>query len=165
MKTIQLVFPPYVREGRAYNRTPPTCPRGGHWKTLLEFTYRDGVKETVESLSPCARARLGLGPRNVIARGGATVVQLRCAGESGTRCSGAMALEPTGYDSRLQAAAARTGREARFDLAAGTTQVVRVALARATRTRLARRRKAVGRLVARLDDGRTVARMLSVFRR
>jgi len=165
MKTIQLVFPPYVRGGRAYNRTPPMCPTSGHWKTMLEFTYRDGVTETVEARSLCARASLRIGHRNVIARRGATVVELRCAGRSGTRCSGTLALEPTSYDSRLQATAARAGRATRFNLASGTTREVRVALAPATRTRLARRHKAVGRLVARLEDGRTVSRVLSVIRR
>lgn len=55
LKTLQFVMPPYVRDGRAYNRTPPTCPRAGYWTMTLEFTYRDGVTESVESRSPCKR--------------------------------------------------------------------------------------------------------------
>jgi hypothetical protein len=52
-KSYRFEFPPYVRDGRTYNRTPPTCPAGGYWTMTLEFTYRDGVTETVESRSPC----------------------------------------------------------------------------------------------------------------
>lgn len=56
-KTYRFSFPPYVRDGRTYNRTPPTCPAEGYWTMTLEFTYRDGVTETVESRSPCERAK------------------------------------------------------------------------------------------------------------
>jgi hypothetical protein len=57
-KSYRFLFPAYVRDGRTYNRTPPTCPASGHWTMTLEFTYRDGVTETVESRSPCRRAKL-----------------------------------------------------------------------------------------------------------
>ena len=56
-KSFHFEFPPYVRGGRAYNRTPPTCPPVGYWTMKLEFTYRDGVTETVQSHSPCQRAQ------------------------------------------------------------------------------------------------------------
>jgi hypothetical protein len=60
LKTLRFTMPPYVSEGRAYNRTPPTCPRAGYWTMTLEFTYRDGVTQSVESRSPCKRkARRG----------------------------------------------------------------------------------------------------------
>lgn len=66
-KTLHFEHPPYVRDGRAYNRTPPTCPDTGYWTMVLEFIYRDGVTETVESRSPCertpARPRLALDVR------------------------------------------------------------------------------------------------------
>lgn len=55
LKSLHLVIPAYVRGGRAYMRTPPRCPAAGYWTTTLEFTYRDGVTESVESRSPCQK--------------------------------------------------------------------------------------------------------------
>jgi hypothetical protein len=52
-RTLRISIPPYVRGDRTYNRTPPTCPAAGYWTMTLEFGYRDGVTETVESRSPC----------------------------------------------------------------------------------------------------------------
>ena len=37
----------------AYLTTPPECPAEGHWLNVLEFTYRDGVTERIESPTPC----------------------------------------------------------------------------------------------------------------
>jgi hypothetical protein len=44
-----------VRDGRQLNyiTTPPTCPARGFWVNRITYTYRDGVKQTVESRSPC----------------------------------------------------------------------------------------------------------------
>jgi hypothetical protein len=56
-KRLHVEFPRYVRNGRAYMRTPATCPRAGYWAMTIEFTYADGVKETVVSRSPCERAK------------------------------------------------------------------------------------------------------------
>jgi hypothetical protein len=55
VKTLKIDFDPYVRDGRAYTTTPPTCPKAGYWTFLVDFTYRDGVTETIESRSPCQR--------------------------------------------------------------------------------------------------------------
>lgn len=52
-KSLHVVFKRYVRNGRAYMRTPSTCPRVRYWKMTIEFTYVDGVKQTVVSRSPC----------------------------------------------------------------------------------------------------------------
>ena len=57
VKTLDIRFPPYVRDGRAYTRTPPRCPRSGHWTFVVDFTYRDGVTESIESQSPCRQAK------------------------------------------------------------------------------------------------------------
>ena len=38
-----------------YLTTPPTCPRRGFWVNRITYTYRDGVKQTVASKSPCRR--------------------------------------------------------------------------------------------------------------
>jgi len=60
--TLHMHFPPYVRGGRAYNRTPPTCPPAGHWTFTHEFIYHDGVSQTVRSTSPCQPGGSRLAP-------------------------------------------------------------------------------------------------------
>jgi hypothetical protein len=57
VKELYVNFPPYTRNGRNYNTTPPTCPKAGYWTFTIEFRYRDGVTEFLESHSPCGRAR------------------------------------------------------------------------------------------------------------
>jgi hypothetical protein len=81
----------------AYLTTPPECPAEGHWLNVLEFTYRDGVTERIESPTPCepgaaapdhAPLRLRGVPRKhcasrpfvVRVTGGATAVALRLDG-------------------------------------------------------------------------------------
>lgn len=59
VKRLFIYFPPYTRGGRAYTRTPPTCPRAGYWTFTVDFTYRDGVTESTESRSPCLRRPSG----------------------------------------------------------------------------------------------------------
>src|SRR3954447_5840972 len=56
-KRLYMVMSRYARNGRAYVRTPPTCPRVGYWRITAEFTYVDGVEQAVASSSPCGRAR------------------------------------------------------------------------------------------------------------
>jgi hypothetical protein len=64
VKRLSFVFPRYTRAGRAYQRTPRTCPRVGYWTFTLEFPYRDGVTESIRSRSPCrARRAQRRGPR------------------------------------------------------------------------------------------------------
>ena len=53
-KELHFRFPPYSRNGRPYNHTPPTCPRQRYWRMVLDFTYVDGVTERVNSDSPCS---------------------------------------------------------------------------------------------------------------
>lgn len=53
ISTMRLSGAPYVRGGRAYARTPPSCPSSGSWTVDLTFIYRDGVSQTVHSASPC----------------------------------------------------------------------------------------------------------------
>jgi hypothetical protein len=52
--------PPHSRKkgkkkgkGKAYMRTPPTCPAIGSWTTQGIFTYRDGSTETHIASTPC----------------------------------------------------------------------------------------------------------------
>lgn len=72
LKRLLVTFPPYVRGGRTYMRTPPSCPAVGYWTTTLEFTYVDGVKQRLISRSPCqareAAARRCLPHRSAIGR-------------------------------------------------------------------------------------------------
>ena len=46
-----------ARDGEQANylTTPPTCPASGFWVNRVTYTYRDGVKQTAESKSPCKR--------------------------------------------------------------------------------------------------------------
>jgi hypothetical protein len=164
-KTYHFEFPPYVRDGRTYNRTPPSCPDVGYWTMTLDFTYRDGVTETVESRSPCRQERptLSIGHRNVIVGRRGTAVDLLCAGPAGARCVGTLKLRPTGYSTRLRSAAPATALG--FDVPAGTRRRLRVQVPAASRARLARSRKAVVRAVARLTDGTVVRRLLSLYAR
>jgi len=53
IKSLHFAFPPYVRAGHAYARTPPTCPAVGYWTFMVTFTYSDGVTESIVSHSPC----------------------------------------------------------------------------------------------------------------
>lgn len=39
-----------------YTTTPPACPADGVWVNRVTYTYRDGVRQTAESRSPCRRA-------------------------------------------------------------------------------------------------------------
>ena len=39
-----------------YLTTPPTCPDTGFWINRVTYTYRDGVRQTAESRSPCRRS-------------------------------------------------------------------------------------------------------------
>jgi ABC-type amino acid transport substrate-binding protein len=47
--------PPYVRNGRSYGTTPPSCPKSGHWDTAVRFWWADGSGETVVAPTPCTR--------------------------------------------------------------------------------------------------------------
>jgi len=46
-------------ELRSYVSTPPGCPASGEWAHSIEFTYADGVTQTVDSASPCSVATGG----------------------------------------------------------------------------------------------------------
>jgi hypothetical protein len=53
--SLTIDFPPHEVNGRAYTRTPPTCPAAGYWTFIVDFKYRDGVTESIVSHSPCER--------------------------------------------------------------------------------------------------------------
>ena len=46
------------RDGRRLNylTTPPACPSSGYWVNSVTYTYRDGIKQTATSRSPCRRS-------------------------------------------------------------------------------------------------------------
>ena len=49
-------YPRSTRRGGAelnYITTPPSCPASGYWVNRVHYTYRDGVRQTSESRSPC----------------------------------------------------------------------------------------------------------------
>lgn len=53
LQSLQIYFPPFEHDGRAYIRTAPTCPPIGYWTITTDFTYHDGVTQSIESHSPC----------------------------------------------------------------------------------------------------------------
>src|SRR3954447_182876 len=53
LKSLRIAASVIARDGRAYGRTPATCPAGGSWTNKLTFVYQDGVTQTVLSPSPC----------------------------------------------------------------------------------------------------------------
>lgn len=46
---------PFTKAGRTYQRTPPTCPRSGHWTTPIRFWWKDGTTDLVSTKQPCAK--------------------------------------------------------------------------------------------------------------
>lgn len=52
IKRVRVKIDAITRAGKNYVTTPPTCPAGG-WTSRLDFTYRDGTKQTVTNRSPC----------------------------------------------------------------------------------------------------------------
>ena len=53
LKRFRLRVPPLRRAGKSYVRTPGSCPRSRRWIVTLVFVYRDGVRQTVRSPTPC----------------------------------------------------------------------------------------------------------------
>lgn len=45
--------PPYVRGGRSYMTTPPSCPPSGEWQQPIRFWWADGTSDLVTSRHPC----------------------------------------------------------------------------------------------------------------
>jgi hypothetical protein len=61
---LTIVTPALARGGRAYTRTPPTCPTSGFWSGSILFIYKDGVRQTVDTTAPCK----GSGPNRRLDR-------------------------------------------------------------------------------------------------
>lgn len=59
LKVMLTSGPPIVRDGRAFVRTPPTCPASGRWTTRYKFIYHDGVTQTEATHAPCRDRRAG----------------------------------------------------------------------------------------------------------
>ena len=64
IKSLHITFAPYVRDGKAYMTTPPTCPAEGYWTITADFTYADGVTESLVSHSPCEQPMNSASPRS-----------------------------------------------------------------------------------------------------
>lgn len=45
--------PPIIRGGRAFMRTPPSCPPSRRWTTRYTFIYHDGARQTETTHAPC----------------------------------------------------------------------------------------------------------------
>ena len=46
---------PNALGGRTYQRTPPSCPRSGHWTTPIKFWWKDGTTDLVRTTQPCVK--------------------------------------------------------------------------------------------------------------
>jgi hypothetical protein len=44
-----------VKGSRAYMRTPPACPKSGHWTTPIRFWWKDGTTDRVVTKQRCKR--------------------------------------------------------------------------------------------------------------
>jgi hypothetical protein len=57
VKTVRETFETVTRGSgdsvRSYVTTPAACPARGYWTNTLEFTYRNGVTQTVPTKAPC----------------------------------------------------------------------------------------------------------------
>jgi hypothetical protein len=53
----------HARNGHAYIRTPRACPRSRHWVNTVTYTFRDGVKQSFKTRTPCKRPRHRRHPR------------------------------------------------------------------------------------------------------
>ena len=66
VKTVRETFDTITRgtggSRRGYITTPSSCPASGYWTNSIEFTYRDGVTQTVPTRSPCRPTRSGSTP-------------------------------------------------------------------------------------------------------
>jgi hypothetical protein len=47
----------HARNGHAYIRTPCSCPRSKHWVNTVTYTFRDGVKQSFKTRTPCRRPK------------------------------------------------------------------------------------------------------------
>jgi hypothetical protein len=155
----------------SYRPEPGYCnTQSGEAPDTFRYTLSGGSAATVAVTVTCAgnlepapapTARLELGHPSTRTNGRSTVIVLRCLGQADASCAGSVRLRPTHLRDRLQASAAR--HAVRFKLAAGDEKRVRLKLPAVTRNQLARRRKAVVRAVARLDDGKAVKRLVTVY--
>lgn len=50
-----VTMPAYVRDGRSYLTTPPTCPESGYWEAPIRFWWADGSKDTAVTRQPCTQ--------------------------------------------------------------------------------------------------------------
>jgi hypothetical protein len=51
----RMVLDNYVRDGRGYLTTPPTCPDSGYWENGMEYWWADGSHETLVNKMPCSQ--------------------------------------------------------------------------------------------------------------
>lgn len=54
-----MVLDNYVRDGRGYLTTPPTCPESGYWENGMEYWWADGSHDTMVIKMPCSQTATG----------------------------------------------------------------------------------------------------------
>jgi VCBS repeat-containing protein len=140
-------------------------PRGGYCNTgkggvpdTFSYTLNGGSQATVAVTVTCTPPpRLTVGHRAAHTTRTATSIRLTC---KVTRCTGTLSLQPTKLGTRLHHAKAT--RPTRFNLRAGATKLIRVQIAAASRKQLATKHHAVARAVARVNNGTTATRLLTL---
>jgi hypothetical protein len=117
------------------------------------------VHYTVVATTPGPRSHLLVRHPNKLVKRNRTAIGLSCVGLGSQRCQGSVRVQATNGTGRLRGAATRPSK---FNLAPGEQKSLRVPLPRATLARLAKKHKAVARVVARLTDGTSVRRLISL---
>jgi VCBS repeat-containing protein len=124
----------------------------------FSYTLNGGSRAIVAVSVTCApRPRLTIGHRAAHTTRSATSIRLTC---EVARCQGAVSLQATSLGSRLHHA--KAGPPTHFNLRAGATELIRVQIPAASRKQLATKHHPVARAVARLSNGTTVKRLLTL---
>jgi hypothetical protein len=129
--------------------------KGGHPDTFT-YTLNGGSRATVAVAVACA-PRLTIGRRVAHTTRTATSIRLTC---KVARCKGTLSLQATSLGTRLHHA--KASRSIHFNLRAGATKLIRVQIPAASRKQLATTHHAVARAVARLGNGATVKRLVTL---
>lgn len=96
---------------------------------------------------------LRMSHRDVVLRNGKAVVTIRCDAAPQAPCAGNVTLLPTGFASRTAAHVAKAAKATSFNVAAGTSKKLKVAIPSSSQRRVARSRKAVAMAVVQLSTG------------
>jgi hypothetical protein len=148
------------RDGASADAFTYTLNGGSEATVNVTVDCRLAPPEPQPQPAPQPSARVLITHRNVHTNKRGALVRLHCA--PGVACTGTVELQATSLSSRLEPARI-SGPRTTFALAAGSDRNMRVAVASASRKRLAARGKAVARVIVRLGDGTVVKRLVTLY--